>query len=34
LIEKCEAEDVKACQAAMLAKFGEWIEIYGNAFPS
>jgi hypothetical protein len=34
LTEKCEVEDVKDCQAAMLAKFGEWIEIYGNAFPS
>ena len=34
LIEKCKVEDVKDCQAAMLAKFGEWIEIYGNAFPS
>ena len=27
LIEKCEAEDVKDCQAAMLAKFGETITL-------
>ena len=27
LIEKCEAEDVKACQTAMLAKFGETITL-------
>jgi hypothetical protein len=27
LIEKCEAEDVKACQTAMLAKFGETIAL-------
>jgi hypothetical protein len=27
LIEKCEAEDVKDCQAAMLAKFGEVITL-------
>jgi len=27
LIEKCEVEDVKDCQAAMLAKFGETITL-------
>jgi hypothetical protein len=27
LIEKCEAEDVKDCQTAMLAKFGETITL-------
>lgn len=27
LIEKCEVEDVKACQTAMLAKFGETITL-------
>jgi alpha-L-fucosidase len=27
LIEKCEAEDVKDCQTAMLAKFGEVIAL-------
>jgi hypothetical protein len=27
LTEKCEAEDVKACQAAMLAKFGDTITL-------
>ena len=27
LTEKCEAEDVKACQTAMLAKFGETITL-------
>jgi len=27
LIEKCEVEDVKDCQAAMLAKFGEAITL-------
>jgi hypothetical protein len=27
LTEKCEAEDVKDCQAAMLAKFGEAITL-------
>lgn len=27
LIERCETEDVKACQAEMLAKFGETITL-------